>query len=124
MAEITYKSFKDWGMNMFCIQDYNEYLIEKASEAFDGVSENEMLAGIVIFDEDTFETITSFIDMAYTCWSSIIMIDFSNLSDTIHDGDSEFLQSIYNYIMTKYGAIFVDLQSYETRFAFGAKVRE
>lgn len=124
MAEITYKSFKDWGMDMFCIQDYNEYLIEKAPEVFDGVSENEMLAGMVIFDEDTFETITSFIDMAYACCAFIIMIDFSNLSDTIHDGDVEFLQSIYDYITTKYGDTFVDLHSYENRFAFGARVTE
>ena len=67
--QVTFKSFEDWGTDMFAIQD------------FQGITKDDTdyyMAGAVIFEDEILENVLDFVDMAAQAGSAIIMIDFSN----------------------------------------------
>lgn len=110
--QITFKSFEDWGTDMFAIQDF---------QGITNDDTNYYMAGAVIFKDDILENIFNFVDMAAQAGSAIIMIDFSNAD--LWDGDGgevggakDFLDAIVTQ-MKEWG--YRDLQSYENRLAFG-----
>ena len=110
--QIEFKTFEDWGTDMFAIQD------------FQGITDddtNYYMAGAVIFDYDSLNDCIEFIDMAVDFGSAIIMIDFSNAglwdSEAGEAGGAEdFLDALCEE-MAERG--YRNLLSYENRLAFG-----
>lgn len=110
--QITFKSFEDWGTDMFAIQD------------FQGITNDDTdyyMAGAVIFKDEITDNVIDFIDMAAEAGSAIIMIDFSNagLWDTEGGeagGAEDYLDMLIEE-MESWG--YRNLQSYESRLAFG-----
>lgn len=113
--QITFKSFEDWGTDMFAIQDF---------QGITNDDTNYYMAGAVIFEDEILENVLDFVDMAAQAGSAIIMIDFSNagLWDSEAGeaggagGAEDFLDAIVAQ-MEEWG--YRDLQSYESRLAFG-----
>ena len=110
--QITFKSFEDWGTDMFAIQD------------FQGITNDDTdyyMAGAVIFKDEITDNVIDFIDMAAEAGSAIIMIDFSNagLWDT-EGGEAGGAEDFLNMLveeMESWG--YRNLQSQESRLAFG-----
>lgn len=110
--QITFKSFEDWGTDMFAIQDF---------QGITNDDTNYYMAGAVIFEDEILEDVLDFVDMAAEAGSAIIMIDFSNAglwdSEAGEAGGAEdFLYAIVAQ-MEEWG--YRDLRSYESRLAFG-----
>lgn len=110
--QITFKSFEDWGTDMFAIQDF---------QGITNDDTNYYMAGAVIFEDEILENVLDFVDMAAQAGSAIIMIDFSNVglwdSEAGEAGGAEdFLDAIVAQ-MKEWG--YRDLRSYESRLAFG-----
>lgn len=110
--QIEFKTFEDWGTDMFAIQD------------FQGITDddtNYYMAGAVIFDYDTLNDCIEFIDMAVDFGSAIIMIDFSNAglwdSEAGEAGGAEDFLDALCEAMAERG--YRNLFSYENRLAFG-----
>lgn len=119
MAQLTWKTLKEWGMDTFCVQDYLGYVTKERNEdsLIPRVKSNEYFAGMVIFDEDNEETISSFINMCKCIHPSIICIDFSNIT---RDGTKEaFLNWINDELDYEMSNVYVNLNSYENRFCLG-----
>lgn len=113
MAQLTYNTFSEWGIDIFCIEDYISYLKDNKI----AVNYDQHLAGMVIFDDDNEETIQSFVDMCVFNKVSIFMIDFSNIND-----NKWLVTFTETYIKRAIKDFYIDLQSYEFRFAYGLKV--
>lgn len=119
MAQLTWKTLKEWGMDSFCVQDYIGYVTRERNKdsLIPRVKSNEYFAGIVIFDDDNKETITSFIHMCKCIHPSIISIDYSNIT---RDGTKEaFLNWINDELDYEMSCPYVDLHSYEDGFCLG-----
>ena len=67
--QVTFKSFEDWGTDMFAIQDF---------QGITNDDTNYYMSGAVIFKDEITDNVIDFIDMAAEAGSAIIMIDFSN----------------------------------------------
>lgn len=110
--QITFKSFEDWGTDMFAIQDFQGITHDKT---------DYYMAGAVIFKDEILENILDFVDMAAEAGSAIIMIDFSNAglwdSEAGEAGGAEDFLNIIIAQMKEWG--YRDLQSYQDRLAFG-----
>lgn len=110
--QITFKSFEDWGTDMFAIQDFQGITHDKT---------DYYMAGAVIFKDEILENILDFVDMAAEAGSAIIMIDFSNAglwdSEAGETGGAEDFLNIIIAQMKEWG--YRDLQSYQDRLAFG-----
>lgn len=117
MAQLTYKTLKEWGTDTFCVQDYVGYVnIErKMNSNIPRVRVDEKFAGMVIFNNDNQETISSFIAMCKIIKPSIICVDFSNVDDKNRD----FLDWVGNELNNELVNIYIDLNSYENRFCMG-----
>ena len=120
MAQLTCCSLKGFGLDAFCVQDYAAYVEEmfKKNINIPRVRSNERFAGMVVFDEDTEETVGGFIELCKWSKPSVICIDFSNLTS---DGNG-ILALIGGLIKKELAAYYIDLESYEERFALGLKV--
>lgn len=110
--QMTFKSFEDWGTDMFAIQDF---------QGITNDDTNYYMAGAVIFKDEITDNVIDFIDMAAEAGSAIIMIDFSNagLWDTEGGeagGAEDFLDMLIEE-MESWG--YRNLLSYESRLAFG-----
>ena len=110
--QVTFKSFEDWGTDMFAIQDF---------QGITNDDTNYYMAGAVIFKDEITDNVIDFIDMAAEAGSAIIMIDFSNagLWDTEGGeagGAEDFLDMLIEE-MESWG--YRNLLSYESRLAFG-----
>lgn len=110
--QITFKSFEDWGTDMFAIQDF---------QGITNDDTNYYMAGAVIFKDEITDNVIDFIDMAAEAGSAIIMIDFSNAglwdSEGGEAGGAEDFLNMLIEEMESWG--YRDLQSYESRLAFG-----
>lgn len=110
--QIEFKSFKDWGTDMFAIQDF---------QGITNDDTNYYMAGAVIFKDEITQNILDFIDMAAEAGSAIIMIDFSNAglwdSEAGEAGGAEDFLDMLCEAMEEWG--YRDLKSYENRLAFG-----
>ena len=119
MAQLTWKTLKEWGMDTFCVQDYLGYVTNERNKdsLIPRVKSNEYFAGMVIFDEDNEETVSGFINMCKRIHPSIICIDFSNIT---RDGTKEtFLNWINDELDYQMSNMYVNLNSYENRFCLG-----
>ena len=110
--QVTFKSFEDWGTDMFAIQDF---------QGITNDDTNYYMAGAVIFKDEITDNVIDFIDMAAEAGSAIIMIDFSNagLWDTEGGeagGAEDYLDMLIEE-MESWG--YRNLLSYESRLAFG-----
>lgn len=121
MAQLTCERFEDMG-ELFCIEDYIEYLREATQldkTSFDTYMEMVFprmhCAGMVIFDEDTLETVEGFLNLCEWSRPDVIMIDFSNMQN------EELLTEFAELIADKTGDHYINLNSYENRFSFGRK---
>lgn len=115
MAIIRCMDFEKWGMDSFCIQDYNGYL-QDLGYNFD--TRNEQIATLTLSDEDDYLTLSSF---AKLCRKSqgvaLFVIEFAFIKD------GEKAASYWKRIKSEveeYGD-YIDLESYETKLAFGLK---
>lgn len=110
--QITFKSFEDWGTDMFAIQDF---------QGITNDDTNYYMAGAVIFKDEITDNVIDFIDMAAEAGSAIIMIDFSNAglwdSEAGEAGGAEDFLDMLVEEMESWG--YRNLQSYENRLAFG-----
>ncbi len=120
MAQLTCCSLKGFGLDTFCVQDYAAYVEEmfKKNINIPRVRTKERFAGMVVFDEDTEETVEGFIKMCKWSKPSVICIDFSNLTSD----EGGILAFIGDLIKKELAASYIDLESYEERFALGLKV--
>lgn len=120
MAQLTCCSLQGFGLDTFCVQDYAAYVedMSKKNIRIPRVRSKERFAGMVVFNDDTEETVSGFINMCKWSKPSVVCVDFSNLTS---DGDG-ILAFIGDTIRGELGASYVDLESYEERFAFGLKV--
>lgn len=121
MAQLTCCSLKGFGLDTFCVEDYVEYVNDafKKNVNIPRVRTQERFAGMVVFDDDTEETIGGFIRMCKWAKPSIICIDFSNItSDGIRRGVLSFIEDT---IKSELASWYTDLESYEERFSFGLK---
>lgn len=110
--QITFKSFEDWGTDMFAIQDF---------QGITNDDTNYYMAGAVIFKDEITDNVIDFIDMAAEAGSAIIMIDFSNAglwdSEGGEAGGAEDFLDMLIEEMESWG--YRNLLSYESRLAFG-----
>ena len=110
--QVEFKSFEDWGTDMFAIQDFQGITNNKT---------NYYMAGAVIFKNEIMQNILDFIDMAAEAGSAIIMIDFSNAglwdSEAGEAGGAEDFLDMLCTAMEDWG--YRNLFSYENRLAFG-----
>lgn len=110
--QITFKSFEDWGTDMFAIQDF---------QGITNDDTNYYMAGAVIFKDEITDNVIDFIDMAAEAGSAIIMIDFSNAglwdSEGGEAGGAEDYLDMLIEEMESWG--YRNLLSYESRLAFG-----
>lgn len=110
--QIEFKGFKDWGTDMFAIQDF---------QGITNDDTNYYMAGAVIFKDEITQNILDFIDMAAEAGSAIIMIDFSNAglwdSEAGEAGGAEDFLNELCEAMEEWG--YRNLFSYENRLAFG-----
>lgn len=110
--QITFKSFEDWGTDMFAIQDFQDITNDDT---------NYYMAGAVIFKDEITDNVIDFIDMAAEAGSAIIMIDFSNAglwdSEGGEAGGAEDYLDMLIEEMESWG--YRNLLSYESRLAFG-----
>ena len=118
MAELTFTTLDKWGMDSFCIQDYEGYLKDNGLNIQTLQLSTLNLAGLVLFDTDTPYTIEAFLEMAKAAQASIILIEFCNLKDEM----SQKLFPLYakNYIRHNLKR-YVDLESYETKLSYGLR---
>ena len=100
--QVIFKSFKEWGEGTFAIEDFKGITNDDT---------NYYLAGTVIFEDDIYENILDFIDMAAEAGAAIIMIDYSNVGLGIFSMEGLIEK------MEDWG--YRDLLSYENRLAFG-----
>lgn len=119
MANFTFDTFKRWGMDTFCVQDYVGYIHNQHSENSNIplVKTGEYFAGIVLFDGDTEETVISFLRMCNVAGVSVLRIDFSNITQT--DEGEKFIKWVGDCIEYELGATYKDLESYEFSYAWG-----
>ena len=110
--QIEFEGFKDWGTDMFAIQDF---------QGITNDDTNYYMAGAVIFKDEITQNILDFIDMAAEAGSAIIMIDFSNAglwdSEAGEAGGAEDFLNELCEAMEDWG--YRNLFSYENRLAFG-----
>lgn len=120
MAQFTFNTLKEWGLDTFCIRDYVEYISyqhDKNSAAL--VRAGEYFAGLVLFDGDTEETVISFLRMCHVADVSVLRIDFSNITRT--DEGEKFIKWVRDSIEYELGAIYENLESYEFSYAWGRR---
>lgn len=119
MANFTFNTLKEWGLDTFCVQDYAGYIHNQHNENSNVplVKTGEYFAGMVLFDGDTKETVISFLRMCKVAGVSILRIDFSNI--TLTDEGEKFIKWVGDSIKHELGAIYKDLESYEFSFAWG-----
>mgnify|MGYP007133727680 CR=1 FL=1 len=108
--QVEFKSFEDWGTDMFAITDFKDITNDDT---------NYYMAGAVIFEDDSVESVKSFIDMAAEAGSAIVMIDFSNIINRYKEYTDEFRKQLSSYEdeLAEWG--YKDLESYECRIAYG-----
>lgn len=106
--QMNFKTFKEWGEDSFCIQDYR-------AETND--NENYYIAAATVFDEDMEypSQILNFIDMAAEAGSAIIVIELNWLSMT--DEAAEYVESIVKQA-TEVWNYFEFNETYETKLCF------
>lgn len=117
MAQLVYKTLEEWGTDTFCVQDYTGYVnIErKTNSNIPRVRVDEKFAGMVIFNNENQETISSFIAMCKIIKPSIICVDFSNVDNK----NRGFLDLVGNKLNDELCNMYIDLNSYENRFCMG-----
>lgn len=91
--QVTFKSFEDWGTDMFAIQD------------FQGITNDDTdyyMAGAVIFEDEILENVLDFVDMAAQAGSAIIIVEtcwlmkIANESPEITEKVYDIFKSIEN----------------------------
>lgn len=119
MANFTFNTLKGWGLDTFCVQDYVGYIYNQHNENSNVplVKAGEYFAGLVLFDDDTPETVISFLRMCHVADVSVLRIDFSNI--TLTDDGRKFIKWVGDSIEYELGAIYKDLESYESSYAWG-----
>lgn len=122
--ELFYDTVKAFGMDSFAVADYTEYLHDQGYEDEElnecqvyGI--NNFLAGAVIFDDDSNDSILAFINMAVEAKPQIIMIDFSHI--TAYDFKPEVISQFIEGLSDDE---YFDMQSYELRICYGRKVKK
>ena len=118
MATLNFETFAEWGSDSFCVQDYKGYLKGRGISIHPLYFDNFKLAGLVLFDDDTPDTIEAFLNMAKAARASIILIELCNLTD--EKKITLMPLFIKNYIR-RYLEHYVDLESYETKISYGLK---
>lgn len=119
MANFTFSTLKDFGLDTFCVQDYVGYIYNQhdKNSTVPLVKAGEYFAGLVLFDGDTEKTVISFLGMCKIAGVSLLRIDFSNI--TLTDEGKKFIKWVGDSIKYELGAIYKDLESYEFSFAWG-----
>ena len=122
MLNLEVKIIKDFGENAFCVQDYNGW---RKDNHYLEVAPYDHIAIAYLQDDDgaILEDIASFIEMCYLGDIAIGVIEFDNLAKNNVEEFSENAKAIWHWTETlireRYKGIFIDLESYETKIAFG-----
>ena len=109
--QITYKSFKEFG-DCFAIQDFQDITSD--------YDEDNMLFGLILFDSDDMESIKTQLKLGMGNAPSIVMIELCHLSDTQESIDKVI--EIKNFI--KECGNYTDMESYESRLAYGLLITD
>ena len=116
MATLNFETFAEWGLDSFCVQDYKEYLKDRKVSMYSSVFDNFKLAGLVLFDDDTPDTVEAFLNMAKAARASIILIEFCNLED---EHKAMLMPMFAKNYARRHLKNHVNLESYETKLSFG-----
>ena len=116
MATLNFETFAEWGSDSFCVQDYKGYLKGRGISIHPLYFDNFKLAGLVLFDDDTPDTIEAFLNMAKAARASIILIEFCNLTD---EKKIALMPLFAKNYMRRHLKNYTDLESYETKLSFG-----
>ena len=123
MLNLEVKTIKDFGENAFCVQDYNGW---RRDNHYLEVAPYDHIAVAYLQDDDTcsiLEDIEAFVEMCYLGDIAIGVIEFDNLAKNNVEEFSENAKAIWHWTETlirgQYKGIFIDLESYETKIAFG-----
>lgn len=110
--QITFKSFKEFG-DCFVIRDFQ-------SETSD-YDEDNMLFGLVLFDEDDMKSIKTALKLGMGNNPSIVMIELCHLAGTQKSIDKVI--EIKNFIREEYGD-YTDMETYESRLTYGLMITD
>lgn len=114
VADIIYGGLHEkYGNGSFVEQDYYGYLYSYNMEEF--LNENSKIAGLVLHDDDNLSTIDGFIQMCFDAQPAIILIESCNLTENC---DIEKIRDYCYYKLDGLGN-YVNLESYETKLAYG-----
>ena len=115
MATIRCMTFENWGMDSFCIQDYTDYLEDMGAGT---INSDEKIASITLYDEDDYITLSHFVRLAKDARHvTLFVIEFAFIKDR------EKAKQYWNKIKTEVeeSGDYIDLESYETKLAFGLR---
>ena len=123
MLNLEVKTIKDFGENAFCVQDYNGW---RKDNHYLEVTPHDHIAIAYLKDDDAeaiLEDIKAFVEMCYLGDIAIGVIEFNNLAKNNIEEFSENTKALWHWTETfirgQYRGIFIDLESYETKIAFG-----
>lgn len=124
MADISYTTLKEWGMDTFIVQDYIGYVENEIREVgnIPELRKDEYFAGMIIYSKEDLRSALSFIKLCRAAGVSCIRIDYSHLDN--NDDNKNFIRELKELIDNEIGESYLDLESYEYSFAYGLRAYE
>lgn len=124
MADISYTTLKEWGMDTFIVQDYIGYIENEIREVgnIPELCKDEYFAGMIIYSKEDLHSVLSFIKLCRAAGVSCIRIDYSHLDN--NDNNKNFIRELKGLIDNEIGESYLDLESYEYSFAYGLRAYE